>query len=137
MYYLCFGFMKKILAAFMILCYLVLTTGVVVNFHFCMNQLASVKFYEKESNKCSLCGMKMHGKHGCCHDEICVVKLTVDQQKVAAVQSIDAPTSSSFIVSAFIVLPTINTTHSSPWQNHSPPLLDGQNIYLENGVFRI
>ncbi|HSU28952.1 MAG TPA: hypothetical protein VLJ68_11250 [Chitinophagaceae bacterium] len=129
--------MKKILATFTILCYLLLTTGVVVNFHYCMNQLASVKFFEKERNKCSLCGMKMHRSHGCCHDEICVVKLSVDQQKVVPVDHIEAPTGNSFIISDFIVLPTINTYNSNPWQNHSPPLLTKQDTYLENCVFRI
>ncbi len=129
--------MKKILATITLLCYLLLTTGVVVNFHYCMNQLASVKFFEKESNKCSLCGMKMHRSKGCCHDEICVVKKTVDQQRVVPAYPINAPVDASFLISDFIVLPTINTQYSSEWQNHSPPLLNKQNIYLENCVFRI
>ena len=50
-------FMKKIVVPILLLCYLALTTGVIVNLHYCMNRLASTELFASESKQCGKCGM--------------------------------------------------------------------------------
>lgn len=129
--------MKKLLASITLVCYLALSCGVVINFHYCMDRLASVQFFASESRVCGKCGMHTKDSNGCCHDEVTVVKMQDDQQKAQATVSLDPPVSMTSVPSDFIVLPFCNTHESRHWENHSPPLLTGQDIYLQNRVFRI
>src|SRR5688572_14926500 len=129
--------MKKVLASITLICYLALTCGVVVNFHYCMNRLASVQFFGTEAKVCGKCGMHTEDSNGCCRDEVKVIMMDEDQQKAQAVFLLQAPQAEITIPSAFIVIPSYNIVESCHWHNHSPPLLSGQDTYLQNGVFRI
>ncbi len=89
-------------------------------------------------NECGICGMDKTKSHGCCHDEIKLVKLQDDQNKTAQVafdfsnvQSI-AVLPSIFISASFYDVDEIN--HHI---DHSPPLLSQQDIQIKNCVFRI
>ena len=62
------------------ICYLGVTTGVVINFHYCMEKLASAKLFDTKSKKCGKCGMHMEDADGCCRDEVKIVKMEEDQQ---------------------------------------------------------
>jgi len=57
------------------ICYLGVTTGVVINFHYCMEKLASAKLFDTKSKKCGKCGMHMEDSDGCCRDEVKIVKM--------------------------------------------------------------
>jgi hypothetical protein len=75
--------------------------------------------------------------HGCCGDEVKIIKLQDDQNKAHAsytIQGIDAVTitPSEFIIASFYNVDGI--LHSD---DHSPPLLTEQDVYLKNCVFRI
>ena len=131
-------FMKKLLASISVICYLVMSSGVVVNFHYCMNRLASVKLFQAETKVCGLCGMKKHKSHGCCHDEIKVVKMEDDQNKANhIVASFEAPEQTVAEVSDFIIAPFTSEKQANYYENHSPPLLSVQDTHLQNCVFRI
>ena len=75
---------------------------------------------------------------GCCRDEVKVVKLVQDQNKIPVVtyefSSIDqlAIEPSEFIAALFQ-----NTDTNRHFFNHSPPLLSAQDTYLQINVFRI
>ena len=120
------------------ICYLGVTTGVVINFHYCMEKLASAKLFDTKSTKCGKCGMDILGSNGCCRDEVKIVKMEEDQQVTVdfsySLPSIEALTqeTSEFIITSFYNGPV--TRH---YQNHSPPLLSAQDSYLKNSVFRI
>ena len=130
--------MKKTIASITVLCYLLLSTGVVVNYHYCMKRLASVKFYSSETEVCSRCGMEMHELFGCCHDEVEVYKLDADQNKSDVfVFTAGLPVLEASTPSKFLATPYINVEVSHHFHNHSPPLLSEQDTYLQNGVFRI
>jgi len=130
--------MKKFIASISLLCYFVVTTGVVINSHYCMKRLVSTHLFEAKVKVCGNCGMETHDSNGCCRDEIKVVKLVQDQSNnllvsfqflsLEPIQSIP----SDFIVSSFFNIDVIRHFH-----NHSPPLLSAQDTYLQNGVFRI
>jgi hypothetical protein len=130
--------MKKITVIILMVCYLAVTAGVVINFHYCMDRLASAKLFEKKAKKCGKCGMHTENSNGCCRDEVKIVKMEEDQQVTVefsySLPTVEALTheTSDFIIASFYNVPV--TRH---YQNHSPPLLSAQDTYLQNSVFRI
>jgi hypothetical protein len=130
--------MKKIVVSISLLCYLAVSSGVIINFHYCMNRLASADFFSGESKRCSKCGMHTGDSNGCCRDEVKIVKMN-DDQKLTAEFSFSLPAIDALVhkVSDFIVASFYNVPEASHYQNHSPPLLSAQDTYLQNSVFRI
>jgi hypothetical protein len=130
--------MKKTAASIALFFYLLVSCGVVVNFHYCMDRLASVQFFKAESKICGKCGMDSDDAEGCCRDEIKVIRMQEDQQQnlqlAFVLQLPDVPIN---IPSAFIDEPFYNVDEARHWHNHSPPLLAAQDTYLRNCVFRI
>jgi hypothetical protein len=133
------SFMKNAAISILMICYLAVSTGVVVNFHYCMNKLASAELFAKESKKCGKCGMNIHKSKGCCRDEVKLLKMDDDQKNTAALSfQLHAPDALYNLPSEFISIPFINSLDGQRhYQNHSPPLLSGQDSYLQNRVFRI
>jgi len=100
-----------------------------------MNRFDSMRFYTAESDYCTKCGM--HTKdHGCCHDEVTIVKLDNDHQTTSLSFSFETP-SLNIVYSEFILADLFNEEKQCDHLNHSPPLLSGQDTYLQNCVFRI
>lgn len=130
--------MKRVVFAIAVMSYFVVSSGVVINYHYCMKRLASVHLFEKSSDECGLCGMVTHNSNGCCRDEVKVVKLVQDQNKVPDInielKKIEQIVS---IPSPFITANFENVNIISHFLNHSPPLLSAQDIYLQINVFRI
>ena len=118
--------------------YLAVSSGIVINFHYCMNKLASTKLFAAESKQCGTCGMHTDDSNGCCRDEVKIVKME-DDQKLATTFTFELPSSDAqfHVPSEFIVTSFYNVPGSGHFLNHSPPLLSAQDIYLQNGVFRI
>lgn len=130
--------MKKVIATISVICYLVVTCGITINAHYCMNKLASVHLFGEKPDKCGQCGMEIHQSDGCCHDEVSVVKLEQDQNKVPAVTyELPTPETAAIIPSEFIVASFYNVDEQRHFHNHSPPLLSAQDTYLQINVFRI
>lgn len=130
--------MKKLVLTISFLCYLTVTCGVVVNLHYCMDRLASVHFFGNESDVCGQCGMNMHDKNPCCHDEVKVVKLEQDQNKFST------PDYTIMGLSEVIITPSVyfNAPFESALKTevepeHSPPRISAQDTYLQINVFRI
>ena len=130
--------MLKFISSISFLLYFAVTSGVVINSHYCMKRLASVRLYETHAKVCGRCGMETHESNGCCRDEVKVVKLVLDQ-KTQEVASYDIPAVEIISVtpSAFIVASFENNYLQRHFHNHSPPLLSAQDTYLQNNVFRI
>ena len=130
--------MKKAIASIAFICYLTVTSGLIVNFHYCMNRLASLQFFATENKTCPKCGMHIQKSHGCCRDEVKIIKMEVDQ-KVTSTMVFELPaldvidhSPSDFIAASFY-----NVNETRHFHNHSPPLLTEQDTYLQNRVFRI
>ncbi len=130
--------MKKVLISIVLLCYFTVSSGVIINFHYCMNRLASTELFAFKGERCGKCGMHAEESNGCCRDEVQVVKMDDDQKitpdfafKLAALESpVQKP--SEFIIASFLSEPS-----PRHFLNHSPPLLSFQDSYLQNSVFRI
>lgn len=65
--------MKKYLISILAFLYLSLSTGVVINLHYCMGDLASVELGVSHDDTCAKCGMK--DQKGCCETEYQLVKV--------------------------------------------------------------
>jgi hypothetical protein len=103
-----------------------------------MNRLDSVKLFAVASESCNRCGMDTHTSHGCCHDEVKVVKMAVDQQQtIVADHSIPAMELPVSIPPAFISASFERPNIAKHFHNHIPPLLSAQDTYLQINVFRI
>lgn len=63
--------MKKILVLFLSIIYFIVSTGFIVNVHYCMGKVSTIKF-EEPKQKC--CCKKKH--KGCCKTEQKLVKLS-------------------------------------------------------------
>lgn len=74
----------RFLAFIMMFIYLAFTAGVVINHHYCMNELDSTTLFEKAGDTCGRCGMHTDDSDGCCHDETTVLLSDEDQVKPPA-----------------------------------------------------
>jgi len=80
--------MRKILIGLIAFFYLTGSTGLVVNFHHCMDELASVTLFENKDHsdgECNLCGMDKTA-FSCCHDETVSYKIGDSHQPAGDVQ---------------------------------------------------
>lgn len=130
--------MKKVIVFISFLLYFAVTSGIVINSHYCMKKLVSIHLFETEAEVCGRCGMETHESSGCCRDEVKVLKLVQDQNRLT-VESLDIPSLKTpvIITSEFIIALFENTNRQHHFHNHSPPLLSEQDTYLRNSVFRI
>ena len=129
--------MRKILVAISLLVYFTVSTGFVINLHYCMDEMASVELSHEKSDKCGKCGMPKKDKDGCCRDEVKVVKLNQDQLVSSFV---NFQFSSPIIQVSFseYQLTDFNRSFSyTSYKAHAPPLLGAPDTYLVNRVFRI
>ena len=130
--------MKKLVTSIALVCYLAVSCGVVINYHYCMNRLASTQLFASGKNFCNKCGMHTKRSGGCCHDEVRVVKLVQDQNTFSSdsynIPSIEAAVT---VPSQFIAASFYNIDERRHFQDHSPPLLSEQDTYLQINVFRI
>ena len=129
--------MRKVIASFAVVIYFTFACGVMINYHFCMDRYTSFSLYQSATNSCFTCGMQAK-KHGCCHDEVKIVKLQNDYQNAASgfsLKNIHAPSTPS--LSSYSCQP-LTAAYLPNSADHSPPLLlPATGIYLQNCVFRI
>jgi len=128
--------MKKIIASFTVIVYFAFACGVIVNYHFCMDRYDSFRLYKAASDWCINCGMHAK-KHGCCHDEVKIVKIQDDYQTSSASFAFENIQPAVITPSEFLSASLFNEKIALNKTDHSPPLLPGQDVCLQNCVFRI
>jgi hypothetical protein len=129
--------MKRFLATILLVTYLAFSSGVVINYHFCMNELASATLFEKDQDVCGSCGMH-NDNNGCCHDEVVVIKAEDDQNAVSTLHyAVKAPGAEWPQVPSISLLQNFDPTGYTHVVPPGPPLLTDQKLYLQNRVFRI
>ena len=128
--------MKKIIASFAVTIYFAFACGVIVNYHFCMDRFDSFSLYKTSGDWCGRCGMHIKKSHGCCHDEVKIVKLQDDHQTSSVSFQFKTAQPAIIVLPEFIAA-EINNELVVYHPDHSPPLIDGQDTYLRNCVFRI
>jgi hypothetical protein len=68
--------MLRFIGILVAMMYMTVTSGVVINIHYCMGEVATVELGHNSQDSCGQCGMD---NSGCCHDDVQVVKLCADQ----------------------------------------------------------
>ena len=128
--------MKKGIAAILLVLYVAFSTGVVISFHYCMNDLDSLQLGAAKTEICGKCGMHQEEGNACCNDEVKIFKIQDDQQVSAIGFKFSNPEA---IITQLPVweeaLLTISTHQL--FLNDRPPPLSKQDTYLQNCVFRI
>ena len=99
--------------------YLLISSGVTVNVHYCMGKLASLGLLTHDSKKCSNCGMD---NSGCCKDEVKILKIQDNQNTTSSFVAIPkvAVSIPSYTADVPQTLALSRSIHSSA--DHSPPL---------------
>jgi hypothetical protein len=128
--------MKKGIAAILITLYVAFSTGVVINYHFCMKRLDSLQIGASNAKVCGKCGMHTDDSNGCCHDEVKIFKISDDQLFAGINYKFSSPVELFKPSPLFFDEQLIVTVKNSLFNNHSPPL-SKQDTYLQNCVFRI
>ena len=129
--------MKRALASILLLIYFSVSTGFVVNMHYCMNKFDSVEIGAADSEKCGKCGMHTEDSDGCCRDEVKVVKLQQDEQLAKLLMPSLTLALVEMPLSQHLALPFQNFIQAQLLDHPDPPLRSGQPVYLSNCVFRI
>jgi hypothetical protein len=132
--------MKKILAISLAFMYLAVSSGLVLQIHYCMGKAigSTIQFAETDTHKCGNCGMQ-NAKNKCCHDEVKIIKLQDLHKQVTADYQLQAPV---ILQQEFnFINPVLHfNTDAAGVSNHSPPDDDdaGQpSLFILNSVFRI
>lgn len=72
--------MRKTIYSLVVAAYILLSSGVVVQLHYCMDRLQEIGlFADGHEGPCSDCGMEMNDDNDCCQDRTEVIKLVQDQ----------------------------------------------------------
>lgn len=84
--------MRKVLYTAVVAVYLLLSSGLVLQLHYCMDRLAEVGlFHSDHRDACEDCGMDMNADNDCCHDRTDVIKLVQDQTHAPAPVTLQKP----------------------------------------------
>jgi hypothetical protein len=129
--------MRKLVVFIVLISYLAVSTGIIVNFHYCMDRLDSTHLFAGKTDKCAKCGMHTGDSNGCCRDEVQLIKMNDDQKTNSAIAfSLFSLKTIVSVPSAFID-PSIYVAPDKLYHpTHSPPLLS-EDIHIKNCVFRI
>jgi hypothetical protein len=126
--------MKKLIVAFVAILYFTVSSGVVVNLHYCMGKLSSTKIDVLAKN---LCGCKTKKTRGCCKTTHKLLKIEDSHKFSVNDYSIQTPVSAAMVhtnasqdFSQSVEIKKITFTNA-------PPEFQRQNIYLHNCVFLI
>lgn len=127
--------MKKLLVLVIAVLYLSVTSGVMVNIHYCMGRIAEVNYGNDKQDNCGNCGMKQ--KDGCCKTEHKFIKSTPDQLLAKNIAQ-PAPAVAEIEVNytTFIAAPLADE-HLTYLKYHSPPDKRLNSLHVYNSVFRI
>ncbi|MFM7671248.1 MAG: HYC_CC_PP family protein [Bacteroidota bacterium] len=131
--------MRKLTFSLVVAVYLLLSSGIVVQLHFCMDRLAAIGLFTSDHQAtCDDCGMDMDEENDCCHDQTDVIRLVQDQ----AFYPIPNYPIKHF--SAEPIRPAINLTCEVLNKNVDarlltipPDILSGRYRYRSLAVFRI
>lgn len=128
--------MKRIGLICLCVFYLVIATGVNLTIHFCGGQIKSVSFLTEEKKRC--CGNKAMPV-GCCQDEAVQVQLEAEHTIVDIIPIVWENPFSDLLFYPFKEerLYSIFTPSASLRNNHSPPEVPAQPLYILHRVFII
>ncbi|WP_428400348.1 HYC_CC_PP family protein [Niabella insulamsoli] len=120
-----------------LICYLLLSNGVMAATHYCMDQLAAVSLLAPSKAKCGKCGMPKKDK-GCCEDKAVFLKLATDHVKDSHfVSGLKQPVAKAIVlITPLLPVESIRVAEYKFLACSLPPP-KSNDLYLKNQVFRI
>ena len=128
--------MKKSIASILLVLYVAFSSGVVISFHYCMDNFDSAQFGANKSDYCGVCGMHKAEANECCKDEVKIFKIQDDQQTSAINFKFSSPDAVVATLPVWNEPSWLDQLINFSYIHHSPPL-SKQDTYLQNCVFRI
>jgi hypothetical protein len=126
--------MKKFTIGILAILYFTMTSGIVLNIHYCRGKISSVKVDVLAKD---LCACKKKKDKGCCKTDNKLVKLE-DTHKAAVTQFIvEAPV--AIVTSSYNIQNTsfVDLKNDLAYNNHSPPDILSADKCILHCVFRI
>ena len=127
--------MKKITIAILAILYFAMTSGFVLNIHYCRGKISSVKVDLLAKQLCE-CKKKKANK-ACCKTEHKLVKLEDNHKASYTSFQVEAPVALIFTDYFVESVPVYSTKNLLSYSSNSPPLIPQEEIYIKNCVFRI
>lgn len=128
---------KKLTVLILALLYIVTTSGVTINMHYCMGEFVQMNFSHNKDNNCSNCGMKETESKGCCENEQKILKIDKEQKVTIAAQ---LPIATYYVlILTFFEITYGHFTALVKEHTHITALLRGRNLplFIINCVLRI
>ena len=114
------------------------STGIAMDIHFCMNERVGAEFFANKNEKCGRCGMT-EKETGCCHNEHKFFKLEIPGKQVSSCSSCEifkksiAILHQDFLIDDYFVSATNQINKLQPLvPNYAPPRL-----YIFQCVYRL
>ena len=129
--------MKKYIFILFAMFYLIVTSGMALNIHYCGGKIKSISFFHKDNEK-GCCGTKKKSK-GCCKDKKSFIKLK-DTYKAGDSVVLKQNNFDSFNAiipiqllykNAFVVVENYTLNY------HAPPVIYDNPLYLKNRILLI
>lgn len=134
--------MKKLFLYLLSFIFIITSSGVMVNMHYCMGKAVgtSLSIVSSTPKRCGKCGMEKSKKKGkgCCHDSKKFIKNVVDQNIANSFFNVDhqlalLPNSSNFETVSIVVSDDTKQSNFT----HAPPDLLGVPLYIADCSFLI
>ncbi|TDH27917.1 hypothetical protein EXU57_05475 [Segetibacter sp. 3557_3] len=127
--------MRKLITSIVAVLYLAVSSGFVLNVHYCMGKVSGVSVDNVNPKVCSCAKPKK--KSACCSSTFKLIKLE-DAHKAAAITAYQSSIQGVLPVTPSFINPVLPEASLlvKPVRG-SPPLSSASNIYLRNCVFRI
>ena len=128
--------MKKVYIGILALVYMAVSSGIALELHYCMGDMAGMEFYGSANEKCGKCGMT-EKKTGCCHNEFKFYKISDSHKTVS--NDIDFTAISFAVVNDYSLFSwqiPVNTALTAV-NNHSPPDYAEPSACIMNCNFRL
>jgi len=127
--------MKRFTVAILTIIYFAVSSGIVMNVHYCMGKISSVEVSMLFKDLCACGSGKKESK--CCKTEHKLIKLEDNHKAAAADVVFPSPEQAVLHHFDWMTDPVVAEQDQQSYNNHSPPDQHGQDIYLLNCVFRI
>lgn len=115
--------------------YLGLTSGVMVNIHYCMGEIAEVNYGHPDDENCNSCGMKE--VDGCCHTDHKFIKSDVDHLTAKNTAELNPWIAELPLLYLNDVIFSYTSPDLKDTQYLSPPDQRNNDVCMYNCVFRI
>lgn len=130
--------MKRVFLILLSVCYLGLSSGFTMHFHYCMGQLVKWGIAEQQQSLCGYCGKTKSAKKSCCKDDYKQAK--VDQSQKLNQQNFQFEQASVAVTHTMVFdfqLQALGDPIDQSRLVNAPPGLSSVPVFILNCTYRI